>query len=65
MTIAIHANGAIYFNSELTIQEARQAIASEEEIAVWWWTTDGTRYRVQAWFPPDSVTLIRTEHDDG
>jgi hypothetical protein len=65
MTIAIHANGSIYFNSTMSIQEARQAIAQDQEIPVWWWTTDGTRYKEEAWFPLDRVDLIRTEHDDG
>ena len=64
MATMIAAAGSVYY-TQLTIQEARTAVDANEPIPVWWFASWGQRYAETAWFPPDKVDLIRTEHDDG
>ena len=64
MSAMIQARGNVYYVSEEP-EVVKGRIERGEFVEVWWFAAWGQRYTERAWFSPDVVEMIRSEHDDG
>ena len=63
MSTMIQTDSGVYFVSEEP-ETVKTKIADGEFLLIWWFAPWGQRFKERAWFDPDTVEMIRSEHDD-